>query len=194
MLKLSVGEQLLLSVVVRETIYNYLGSNITAPVSLVSELDARIGKAASMFEKNLSRVWANKHLTLQVKIRVYVACEISMLLCGCETWPIHRNQKKRLNAFHFRCLQSIPGVPWRYLIPNNVILERTGAQDVFSSHMGYIDFVEVAMCAEWKMVVFRSTSYMGSCLLLLDLSVAQLTIEGCTNEGFEGTLNLNTKT
>ena len=94
MLKLSAGEQLLLSVVVRETIYNYLGSNITAPVSLVSELDARIGKAASMFEKNLSRVWANKHLTLQVKIRVYVACEISMLLCGCETWPIHRNQKK----------------------------------------------------------------------------------------------------
>jgi len=65
---------------------------------LVSELDARIRKAASTFRKLRCRVWANQHLSLHVKIRVYVACALNMLLCGCETWPTYRYQEKRLNA------------------------------------------------------------------------------------------------
>jgi len=109
----------------------YLGSNVTASGSLVSELDARIAKAASAFGKLRSRVWANQHLSIHVKIRVYVACVLSMLLYGCETWPTCRYQK-RLNAFHFRCLRSILGVSWRDHIPNTTMMERTGAPDIFS--------------------------------------------------------------
>jgi len=64
----------------------YLGSNVTASGSLVSELDARIGKAASTFGKLSSRVWANQHLSIHVhvKIRVYGACVLSKLVYGCE--------------------------------------------------------------------------------------------------------------
>jgi len=109
----------------------YLGSNVTASGSFVSELDARIGKAASTLGKLRSRVWANQHLSIHVKIRVYVACVLSMLLYGCETWPTCRYQK-RLNAFHFRCLRSILGVSWRDHIPNTTMMERTGAPDIFS--------------------------------------------------------------
>ena len=110
----------------------YLGSNVTASGSLVSELDARIGKAASTFGKLCSRVWANQHLLIHVKIRIYVACMLSMLLCGCETWSTYRCQEKRLNAFRFRCLWSILDVSWRDRIPNTTIMERTAAPDIFS--------------------------------------------------------------
>ena len=96
------------------------------------ELDARLGKAASTFEKLRSRVWSDQHCSIHVKIRVYVACVLSMLLYSCETWPTHRHQGKRLNALHFRCLRSILGVSSRDRIPYTTILERAGAPDVFS--------------------------------------------------------------
>jgi len=83
----------------------YLGSNVTAFGSLVSELDARIGKAASTFGKRRSRFWANYHLSIHVKIHVYVVCVLSMLLYGCETWPTYRYEKKAQ-----RVLFSLPTI------------------------------------------------------------------------------------
>jgi len=53
--------------------------------SLISELDARIGKSASTSQKLYSRLWATEQLTVQVTIRVVVACALSMLLYSCET-------------------------------------------------------------------------------------------------------------
>jgi len=43
---------------------------------------------------------------------------------------------------------------------------------IYAFSLEYIDSVEVAMCAERKLVDFRRTSSMGNYLLLPDLSVA----------------------
>jgi len=139
-----------------------------------------------------SGVGANQHLSIQVKIRIYVACVLSMLLYDCDTWSTHRYQEKRLNAFHFRCLRlrSILGVSWHDRIPNTTIMERTGAPDIFSllriyrlRWSGRMERWSASegqngrwKCrngsAEWKMVGFRRTSCMGNYPLLPDLSVA----------------------
>jgi len=104
----------------------------TASVSLVSEPDARIGKAASTFGKFRSRVWANQHLSIHIKILVCLAFLLSMLLWGCWSWPTYLNQEKRLNAFDLCCLQPILGVSWRDRIPNTTILERICSRYILS--------------------------------------------------------------
>jgi len=50
-----------------------------------------------------------------------MTCSVGVLLCGCETWTTYRNQERRLNAFHLRCLRSIMGLLWRDRVPNTSV-------------------------------------------------------------------------
>ena len=112
--------------------FTYLGSTISDDNSLDNELDIRIGRASTTFGRLQSRVWSNRHLSLKLKVRVYMTCVLSVLLYGSESWPAYRWQEHRLNAFHMRCLRSIMGVSWQDRIPNTVVLEQTGAPDMYT--------------------------------------------------------------
>ncbi|CAB3257715.1 unnamed protein product [Arctia plantaginis] len=52
----------------------YLGSTVSSNLSLDAEINIRIGKASTMFEKLGGRVWYNMHLTIKTKMIVYQAC------------------------------------------------------------------------------------------------------------------------
>ena len=112
--------------------FPYLGSTISNTNSLDAELDCRIGKAATTFGRLRQRVWSNRDLSIKLKIRVYVACVLSILLYCSESWTTYRRQERRLNSFHFRCLRSILGISWRDHVPNVSILRLTGATDMFT--------------------------------------------------------------
>jgi len=89
----------------------YLGSTVDSTNSLKSELDIRTEKAATTFSQLRPRVWSNGNLYIRAKIQVYMACVVSVLLCGYETWTTYRNhQERRLDAFHLSCLRSILGL------------------------------------------------------------------------------------
>ncbi len=50
----------------------YLSSTLTSNNSLDAELNTRIGRASTTFGRLQSRVWNNSHLSLKVKVRVYM--------------------------------------------------------------------------------------------------------------------------
>ena len=77
----------------------YLGSTISDTLSLDSELNKRIGKAATTISSLTKRVWSNKKLTENTEIQVYRACVLSTLLCGSESWTLHARQESKLNTF-----------------------------------------------------------------------------------------------
>ena len=60
----------------------YLGSTITDNLSIDSELNKRIGKAAMTLSRLTKRVWSNNKLSDHTKVNVYKACVISTLLYG----------------------------------------------------------------------------------------------------------------
>ena len=107
--------------------FYYLGSIVNSSNNLDDEINQRIGKASTNFGRLSSRVWKNHHLAIKLKIKVYTACILSVLLYSSETWCTYRRQENRLNAFHFRCLPSILGVSWRDLVPNSTILHVTSS-------------------------------------------------------------------
>ena len=63
----------------------YLGSTITDNLSIDSELNKRIGKAAMTLSRLTKRVWSNNKLLGHTKVNVYKACVISTLLYGSES-------------------------------------------------------------------------------------------------------------
>jgi len=90
--------------------FTYLGSTISDNLSLETEIDRRIGKAATTLSRLTKRVWESKKLTVKTKMAVYNACVVSTLLYGSETWTTYASQERRLNSFHMRCLRRILGI------------------------------------------------------------------------------------
>ena len=80
--------------------FTYLGSTITNNLSLDTELDKRIGKAATTIARLTTRVWTNPKLTTKTKMAVYNACVISTLLYSSETWTTFARQERRLSTFY----------------------------------------------------------------------------------------------
>ena len=84
--------------------FSYLGSVVNSSNNLDDQINQRIRKATTYFGRLSSRDCKNHHLAIKLKIRVYTACILSVLLYSSETWCTYRRQENRLNAFHFRCI------------------------------------------------------------------------------------------
>ena len=72
--------------------FTYLGSAISDNLSLDTEIDKRIGKAATALARLTSRVWTSPKQTLETKMVEYNACAISTLMmygsAGCVGWGV----------------------------------------------------------------------------------------------------------
>ena len=98
--------------------FTYLGSKIQLDGNVTSEIKARIGKAAGSFN-NLKRVWNQRSIPQPVKVKIYKACVRSVLLYGCESWPVKESDLSSLQSFENRCLRRI--LHKRHDLPNSLI-------------------------------------------------------------------------
>ena len=112
--------------------FTYINSTTSDNASLNLEIGKRIRKAAINMSKLSARVWENKKLTTQTKIAAHLACTVSTLLYGSESWTTYAGQKKRLHTFHMRCLCLILTILWTDKVSNNVVLERAGIPSMYT--------------------------------------------------------------
>ena len=112
--------------------FTYLGSIITNNPSLETEIDKRIGKAATTLARLTSRVWTNTKLTVKTKMVVYKACVVSTLMYDSETWTTYARQVKRLISFHLRSIRRILGIPWQDRVSNTEVLSPVNLQSMFT--------------------------------------------------------------
>ena len=82
----------------------YLGSIIQHNSSCDANIRSRIGKANSVFAR-LNRIWKDRKLSLQIKMRLYESLILPTLLYSAETWNMTVDNRKKLEAAHHRfCL------------------------------------------------------------------------------------------
>ena len=112
--------------------FTYLGCTISDNLSLDTEINQRIGKAATMLGRLTTRVWENLKLTVATKMAVYKACIISTLLYGSETWTTYAKQEQKLNSFHMCSLRRILGIIWSDRVPNAQVLKRAGLPTMYT--------------------------------------------------------------
>ena len=110
--------------------FTYLGLIISSNLSLDSEIDKRIAKAASVMARLSKRVWSNNQLTSSTKLQVYQTCVLSTLLYGGESWTTYARQDNRLARFHLRCLHCILGITWQDKVTNTAVLGRVGFHSI----------------------------------------------------------------
>ncbi|CAH8572676.1 unnamed protein product [Heterobilharzia americana] len=97
--------------------FTYLGSR-TSPGGLVAdEISARIQKARLAFA-NLHHLWRHRDIRLSIKGRVYSTAVRSVLLYGCETWPLKVEDTRRLQVFDHRCFHNIGRIAWCQHVSN----------------------------------------------------------------------------
>ena len=113
-------------------VFPYLGSIIAANSSLAPEIKRRIAKASSTLARLSKRVWDNKKLTTETKMKVYQACVLSTLLYGSESWATYTVQENCLETFHMGSLRRILGIKWQDKVTNIHVLEESGMLSIHS--------------------------------------------------------------
>ena len=81
------------------TQFTYLGATITSDGKLDKEISVRIGKATGAFNQ-LNNIWKNRNISINNKVRIYVAAVLTILTYGCEVWNTTQIQNRRLETFH----------------------------------------------------------------------------------------------
>ena len=138
-------------------VFVYLGSTITDNLSIDSEFNKWIGKAAMTLSRLTKCVWSNNKLSDQTKVNVYKACVISTLLYGSESWTMRAHQEKRLNVFHMRCLRRILGITWQDKVTNTVVLEKVLIPNLYTllkqrrmRWLGYVTRMKDGIQKTWR--------------------------------------------
>ena len=105
----------------------YLGSCVTAGGGIGDEIFLRISKARMVFAK-LKHLWRRRDIRLSLK----GSTVRSVLLYGCETWPLRVEDIRRLDVFESRCLGSIARISWHRHVDNETVRRKVLGTDCSS--------------------------------------------------------------
>ncbi len=78
--------------------FKYLGSMFVANGQGIEEIRSRINLARFAFSRLQSCLWSRPEILLRTKDRVYQPAVRSILLSGCETWPVRIFDERMFEA------------------------------------------------------------------------------------------------
>ena len=100
----------------------FLGSKITADGDYSHEIKRRLllGRKAMT---NLDSILKSRDIALLTKIRLVKAMVFPVVMYGCESWTIKKDEHQRTDVFELWCWRRLLGVPWTARRPNQSILK-----------------------------------------------------------------------
>ena len=104
------------------TDFIFLGSKITAD----GDCSHEIKRCFSLKEKimtNLDTILKSRDITLQTKIFLIKAMVFPVVMYGCESWTIRRDEHQRTDAFELWCWKRLLRDPWTARRSNQSILK-----------------------------------------------------------------------
>src|SRR5260221_4747570 len=105
----------------------YLGGLISHDGRCEADIKRRIGLTYAVFSK-LSNIWNCRKLALTIKMKVFKAMVIPILMYGSECWTMRKQDEKRILVTEMSWLRKILGVSRLQHIRNDEIRERTGME------------------------------------------------------------------
>ena len=100
--------------------FKYLGSQME---STVTDYQHRRGLAIRAYVC-LNKIWQSKNTPLRLKVEIFQASVISILLYGCESWIVDNQLESEINTFAMACYRSFMGVKRLDRVPNDEILAK----------------------------------------------------------------------
>jgi len=109
--------------------FQYLGSCISKDGDATADVRAKIGKAASVFQR-LRSIWSSKNISKVVKLRLYTSIVLPTASNAGETRKTSAEIANKLDVFHRRCLSTILGISWREHICNGEVMKRAQIENL----------------------------------------------------------------
>ena len=111
--------------------FKYLGTLTTTDGLSTKEINRRLGIAGSTMA-SLNKLWADTSISLTLKCQLYKALVMTIVLYNGECWRITKQDLKKLEGFHFRCLRRLTR---RFRKPNmgDMDIDRASKEDVFKA-------------------------------------------------------------
>ena len=106
--------------------FKYLGS-----MMLSSETDIKIrkGQAWGAFWK-MKDIWKSIKISLTLKINIFKASCLSILLYGSESWIITQKLADSLNSFATNCYRIMQNIKWQDKISNETLYKNTKQEPI----------------------------------------------------------------
>ena len=93
------------------TDFIFLGSKITADGDFSHETKRCLLLGRKVMT-NLDSTLKSRGITLQTKIFLVKATVFPVVMYGCESWTIRRDEHRRIDAFELCCWRRLLRVPW----------------------------------------------------------------------------------
>ena len=103
-------------------LFNFIlgGSKITVDGDCSHEIKRRLvlGRKAMT---NLDSIFKSRDITLPIKVRLVRAMVFPVVMYGCESWTIKKDECRRIDAFDLWCWRRLLRVPWTVRRSNQFI-------------------------------------------------------------------------
>ena len=88
----------------------YLGSVFTSDGKLTHDVERRWAGATTAFGSLKRRLWGRRDVSLKVKMKIFSAVVLPVLLYGASKWALTHTDERKLDAFEMRMLRNIMGL------------------------------------------------------------------------------------
>ena len=110
--------------------FTYLGNTLSREANIDVEVNKRLSKANSASGRLMKRVWDRRGISQEIKLKVYMAVVLTVLLYACESWTVYSRHARKLNHFHTKCLLIILSINWQYMVPDTEVFTRAGIPSI----------------------------------------------------------------
>ena len=100
----------------------FLGSRITADDDCTHEIKRYLLLGRKVMT-NLDSILKSRDITLPTKIRLVKAIVFPVVMYGCESWTVKKDECQRIDAFELWCWRRLLRVPWTARRSNQSILK-----------------------------------------------------------------------
>ena len=77
---------------------------------------------------NLESILKSRDITLPTKVRLVKAMDFPVVMCGCESWTIKKDECSRIAAFELSCWRRLLRVIWTARRSNQSILKEINSE------------------------------------------------------------------
>ena len=100
----------------------FLGSKITAGGDCSHEIKRRLLLGKKVMT-NLDSIFKSRDITLPTKVHLVKAMVFPVVMYGCESWTVKKDEHWRIDTFELWCWRRLPRVPWTARRSNQSILK-----------------------------------------------------------------------
>ena len=114
--------------------FTYLGSIISENGESSEDVKSSVAKVQGVFSP-LKKVWKNRKINLQTKIRTLEASVMTVVKCGSEAWALRKVDEDLLEVFQRNCLLIVLGTRLTDRISNSRLNKKCGSIPLLRAKM-----------------------------------------------------------